>query len=356
MKRGYRLIEDEQALLKTCYILSRKKILAVDFEMENNLHRYGTHLALGQISDGKHTWIIDLKKIKNAEPLKRIMEDRKITKVFHDADFDMRTLDLILSCHAKNIFDTKIAAELLGLPELGLGSLLKEHFKVKKDSKAQRFDWTRRPLTPRMLSYAAKDVRYLIRLKKILENELKKKKRMKWAEEEFILLENIRHEEKENPHLIKGTKSMTGRERAIIRKVFDAREKIARKMDRPSFQIIGNKRLLEIAKNPPASINEWKSTKGLSWIAKKYAGKIFEAIKKGKTCPEEKKECKTRSARKPIDNSYLDEIKEKRNRIAEKLELEPHIIMNNHQMEDIARGENPGDVLKRWQYTIFEKK
>jgi len=347
----YMLVEDEEAIREAVHMMERSSVLAVDLEMENNFHRYGTHLGLIQVSDGKNIWLIDPLKINDCSPLCRIFESAKIQKVFHDPDFDLRVLDLTLSCHPKNIFDTKIACELLGREHESLSSLLEEMFGIKKDTKMQKVDWTKRPLDKRMLKYAATDVLYLIKVKENLEKELVSKGRMEWAQEEFKLLEKIRHKERDAPYLFKGTKSMNGRERAILHKLFECREEIAKKRDIPVFRVMDNKRLIELAKNPPAK-SDWKNIGGVSWLVKKYYWKFADAVKNGmKSIPEERPKGPVRID--TTDRKLLEGIKEERNKIAEEIAIKPYVLMNTTQMEEIARGGNPQSVLKKWQFRIL---
>ncbi len=346
----YRLVKDDESFKKTIDFLKQKRILALDLEMENNLHRYGTHLALIQISDGKKTWLIDPLKVKNLMPFVQIMENPKIQKVFHDYEFDFMVLHEKLDCHPKNVFDTKIAAELDGRKEFGLGSLLEELFNVEKDTKMQKVDWTRRPMTERMKTYAAKDVIYLIKVKTILEESLKEKGRESWFKEEFRLLEKIRYEEKKDFHLIKGSNSMTGRERAILHCLFDCREKLAKERDRPVYHVIANKKLLEIVKDPPKNEEEWKNMKGVSWIVKKNSKAFFNAVKRGKSIPEEKK---VRCIKARMGHKKFDYLKEERDRLGKVLDVQPYIIMSISQMEELARGETQKKILKEWQLKVL---
>ena len=160
------------------------KELAIDLEMEANLHHYGLHLAMIQLSDGKDTWLIDPLAIDDLGPIVELFENPAVQKVFHDVSFDFRILEELLACRPKNIFDTKIAALLLGKPSISLGGLLQEYFQVEKQEKFQRIDWLQRPLDQDMLAYAAGDVKYLLQLKHKLEDELKAGGRWPWFAEE----------------------------------------------------------------------------------------------------------------------------------------------------------------------------
>ena len=105
--------------------------------------------------------------------------------MLHDADYDLRLLHQDYGWHARNIFDTRIAAQLLGLTAFGLAALLDKYFGVRLDKKHQRADWSMRPLTPGMLDYAAQDTMYLLELRDRMRDALERAGRWEWAAEEF---------------------------------------------------------------------------------------------------------------------------------------------------------------------------
>ena len=108
--------------------------------------------------------------------------------MFHDADYDLRLLDREYGFRATNLFDTRIAAQLLNEPGVGLAALLERYLGVRLDKRFQRADWSARPLSPGMLEYAAADTRHLPELRDILRGQLRERGRLTWAEEEFGLL------------------------------------------------------------------------------------------------------------------------------------------------------------------------
>jgi ribonuclease D len=101
-----------------------------------------------------------------------MVEDPKVEIVFHDADYDLRLLRQDYGWQVRNVFDTRIAAQLLGIKAFGLAALLERSFGLKLDKKHQRADWSMRPLTADMLDYAAQDTMHLLGLRDILHGEL----------------------------------------------------------------------------------------------------------------------------------------------------------------------------------------
>ena len=121
-----------------------------------------------------------------------MLANSTVEKVFHDADYDLRLFDKEFGFHAANLFDTRIAAQFLNEPGIGLGALLLKYFGITADKRFQRADWSARPLTPPMLEYAAGDTSNLCELRDMLRNQLAGMNRLDWVMEELELLERTR--------------------------------------------------------------------------------------------------------------------------------------------------------------------
>src|SRR6476661_8419940 len=165
--------------------------IALDTEGAS-FHRFIDRIYLLQITTRERSAVIDPLPIGAPARLGQMLEDPKVEIVFHDADYDLRLLHQDYGWHARNIFDTRVAAQLLGLRAFGLAALLDKYFGVKLDKKHQRADWSLRPLTQGMLDYAAQDTIHLLELRDRLRAELERSGRWEWAREEFGLLEGTR--------------------------------------------------------------------------------------------------------------------------------------------------------------------
>jgi len=329
----------------------KQDVLGIDLECENNLHHYGVYLCLIQISSRDKDWIVDPLQIKDLTPVVEMLENPKIQKIFHDVDFDFRMLDYELKCHPKNIFDTQVATKLLGKKDLGLSSLLEEYFNVKK-TKFQKADWTKRPLPKKMLDYAIRDTKYLVEVKNRLEKELKDKNRLSWAEEEFKHIEGKNWELHQFSFMdMKGITKMSDNERAILKNLYELRERLAKKVDRPFHFIIHNKKLIELAKNPP-TLEQWKTMKGVHPIVKKKAELFYDTVEKGKKqklkIPKEEYKRFTKKQRE--DYKKLEEV---RAEISKKIKIEPSLILNKDQMREIVKGNLK--PLMMWQTRLLDK-
>jgi ribonuclease D len=166
-------------------------LLAVDTEAAG-YHRSDDRICLLQLSTRARTWVIDTIALRDLRPLQRILGDAKTELVLHDADYDLRLLSRDHAMHVARLFDTKVAAQFLGEPNIGLADLVEKHLGVRLEKKHQRADWAQRPLSPELLEYAAEDTRHLPALRDHLLLVLKRLNREAWAEEEFRILEATR--------------------------------------------------------------------------------------------------------------------------------------------------------------------
>ena len=346
----YTYIGTNEQLKEICNELEKESELGIDLECENNLHHYGAYISLIQIS-GRNNYVIDILKLTEFKSLVKIFEDKNIQKIFHGSDFDMRMLNNQLNCKPKNIFDTQVAALLLGKKDIGLGHLIKEYFNVEKIKKFQKADWTRRPLTVEMLDYASGDTIYLIRLRDVLVKELQEKGRLSWLEEDLLLLEKkewIYEEGKFNT--VKGYSHLEPKEKAIFKRLYNLRDELAKKVDRPIHFVINNKMLIGYTADPP---KDWGRIRGVHPIIRRNAELFSVEVKKGSKEKIEvvKREIKKLSLEKKEQLNQLEEFQVK---LGEELEIMKYLIMNKEQMIQIVVSESL-DGLKDWQKKLVKE-
>src|SRR4051812_5937324 len=244
--------------------ISDVKELALDTEGAS-FHRFLDRIYLLQLSTRARSAIIDPLPIGSPEKLGRLLQSKDVEVVFHDADYDLRLLHQDYGWHVTRIFDTRIAAQLLGIKSFGLAALLEQFFDVKLDKKHQRADWSMRPLTADMLDYAAQDTRYLLQLRDHMKAELERRARWSWAEEEFARLEGTRWEAEEAMEgflRLKGARDLNRRELAVLREVANWRDTVAAQLDRATFRVMGNEVLLDLPRRAPRSVSDLSAIKG----------------------------------------------------------------------------------------------
>ncbi len=287
--------------------------------------------------------------------------------ILHDADYDLRLLHQDYGWRVTNLFDTRVAAQLLGLRSFGLAALLEQYFGLKLDKKHQRADWSMRPLTADMLDYAAQDTRHLLPLRDKLRRELEGKGRWHWAEEEFRRAEGTRWED-EGPNMaflrMKGARDLTRRELARLRELAQWRDAIASELDRATFRVAGNEVLLDLARLAPTTREGLFAVKGFPrGMSDVRAQEALQAIARGNEVAEADLPRFPKTQRWDRDPEFDDRVarlKTVRDAMALEFDLDPGVLCSRDRMEAVAR-RNPRHVeelaeipeLRRWQGEVL---
>ncbi|MBM4193083.1 MAG: ribonuclease D [Gemmatimonadetes bacterium] len=328
-----------------------------------SFHRFVDRIYLIQISTPRDHAIIDPLPVAAPSQLGAWIQDPSVEVVFHDADYDLRLFAQDYGWKARNVFDTRVAAQLLGVNAFGLAALLESHFGVKLNKKHQRADWSMRPLTDDMLDYAAQDTMHLLALRDRMADALRKKERWSWAREEFDRLEGIRWSDEDAAFAflrIKGARDLTRRELAVFRELVQWRDSVAKEIDKATFRVVGNEVLLEASKAPPADRAALLRIKGMPrGIGERRGGEMLDAIRRGLAVPESElprfPKAK-RWARDPDFDAKVAAIKSVRDAAAKRLELDPGVLCSRDRMEAVARllpraveELSAVEGLRRWQ-------
>lgn len=360
----FRLVESQAAFDEVIAAVSREPIVAIDTEAAS-FHRYHDHIYLIQLSDRTSTWVIDPLAVPDLSAFGRLLADPAVEVDFHDADYDLRLFYKEFRFEARGLFDTRVSAQLLGLPSIGLAALLEESFGITPDKRFQRADWSVRPLTPPMLDYAAGDTSHLVELRDILRQKLIDAGRLAWAEEEFLLMEGTRWESTPNDPSrsflkLKGARLLSGRALARLRELYIWREATASDLDRASFRVMGNEVLLHLAEHPVADLDALGRVKGVGREALgRWGEMILAAIRRGDAVPEGELPRFERPPRKAFDPEWdgrVEKLKVARNSEAERLGLHPGVLCPNGTLEQIASARPvsfddlmKASALRRWQ-------
>jgi ribonuclease D len=259
-------IDDQPGLNKMVTDLCTEPLIAFDLEADSMFH-FKEKICLIQIATRTACYIVDPLPIPDMSPLSRILSDEAITKIFHGADYDVRSLYRDYGIAIHNLFDTELASRFLGLSETGLDAVLKKRFNICLEKKYQKKDWSQRPLPKEMINYAAKDVHYLIPLYEALQQELKGKERLAWVSEECRDLTLVRSSPvNERPLFlkIKGAGHLDRRNLAVLEGLLEFRMSLAEQKDRPLFKVIGNASLLTIAQAKPQTMSDLSNIRALS--------------------------------------------------------------------------------------------
>ncbi|MGD2098130.1 MAG: HRDC domain-containing protein [Desulfobacterales bacterium] len=346
--------------------LAKQQIIGVDLEADSMYH-FREKVCLIQIATPRITAVIDPLQIHDLSVLKPVFKRADILKIFHGADYDIRSLYRDFRISINNLFDTELACRFLGLKETGLEAVLKKRYNVRLDKKYQRKDWSKRPLPQEMVAYAAQDVRYLIPLAKSLQQELKNKGRLSWVEEECRYLSRVRPTNNNSGPLFvgfKGAGKLGPRGLAVLEELLRMRQKIAQQLDKPLFRIIGNKSLLRLAETRPSNLNKLRKTEILgSKQIDRYGKKVLAAVTRALQVPTKnlpRYPRKTAPVVPAIVAKRVKELRAWRDRRAQQLKVDPAIICTKALISAIAV-QQPATMsslskmkeLKAWQVKEF---
>ena len=335
----------------------------------NGFFRYPERVCLIQISIGSVPYLIDPLDVEDMEPLGKVLMDSNIVKIVHSGDYDIRSLNRDYGFKFRNVFDTSIAAGVLGSKRLGLDAILKEYVDVEvtKDKKLQRSDWTNRPLSKEALAYAADDVRYLGEAREVMKGRLIEKDRIRWAEEECERLSRIEFERKDEETAflnVKGSRDLDGIGLAILKRIFDFREDEAIGKDRPPFKIVGDSVLVSIAAEPDS---DYSRIKGIGWWERPSTLKRLKSLVQEARSDGPVKRPSTGQARglrlshkeREQANNRLKGLKEWRKMIGEKLEIDPSLLWPTSSLSRLSRFPNKlsderlEPEVRNWQFDEF---
>lgn len=161
-------VDHPTAFSRLASLLQEEPVIGVDTE-SNSLFAYQEQVCLIQFSTAGDDYLVDPLALKDLSALAPVFANPAIEKVFHAGEYDLICLKRDYGFTFDNLFDTMLAARILGLPGLGLGTMLEQEFSIQADKRLQRANWARRPLTTSMMAYARMDTHYLVALRDMLK-------------------------------------------------------------------------------------------------------------------------------------------------------------------------------------------
>ncbi len=305
-------------------------------------------------SDAVRDYIVDPLCPVDLTPLRRVLETREI--VLHSADYDLRMLRLGLNFVARRIFDTVIAARLLGFREFSLAALLKRYFGLELPKGSQKANWAQRPLPVRMAEYAINDVHYLLPLAEKLETELDRYGRRDWLRQsceraiEQAAITRVR--DQDELWRIRGAGSLHGRAAAVLRSLWQWREGEAEMADRPPFHILQNEDLVNAAISfVSGSVPHYKH------FSPRRRQAFCEAAQTALQLPEAEWPVSLRRfGTRPTSETVrrTEELRRRRDKSAQELGLEPSFIAPRSMLEAIAAERaRAAALLVAWQRELL---
>jgi ribonuclease D len=279
---------DLQRLAET---LSHETILAVDTE-SNSLYAYREQVCLIQFSTLRDDYLVDPITLENLSPLALLFSNPRIEKVFHAAEYDIICLRRDFGFQFANLFDTMLAARILGREAVGLGAILEIEFGVHLNKRCQRANWGQRPLPPYLLEYARQDTHYLISLRNRLRDELRQNGLDSLAIEDFDRMSGVSAIEGEGPTQpedkivdvwrISGAFDLKPQQAAVLLELCRYRDQVAHSNNRPLFKVIADRTLLAIAEALPQNLDELGQLPGMSrGQVERYGNPLLHAVQRG---------------------------------------------------------------------------
>lgn len=334
--------------------------LAIDTEADS-LHCYREKLCLLQVSvpaavsdrgynEAGRDHIVDPLADLDLAPLCAGLAQKEI--VLHGADYDLRLLRRSLGFVAHQIFDTVIAARLLGIREFSLAALVERFFGVKLTKGSQKANWARRPLPEQMVEYAINDTRYLLSLADRLDSQLRERGRLNWLRQsceraiEQAAAERVR--DADEVWRIRGSGALRNGAPAVLRALWQWREKEAEAVDRPPFHILQNDELLRAAESfASGSVPDYR------YFSPRRRRAFRDAAQSALQLPQEewplsRRRFGTRPSADVVRRS--EDLRGRRDRAAGELELEPAFVAPRAALEAIAADEaRATTLLVPWQ-------
>jgi ribonuclease D len=363
---AYILVETDADLEQVMPRLREAEALGVDLEADSMFH-YQEKVCLIQIATGQMNLLIDPLSVRDLSPLVPLFADRGIQKIFHGADYDMRSLYRDFGMEVHSLFDTQVAARFLGVREIGLASLLNTYFQIASDKKYQKKDWSQRPLPEPMMAYAVQDISYLLPLARTLQRELTQKGRLFCVEEECEVLSGVRPSPNNDRPLFtgfKGAARLDPRSLAVLEALLDFRDQTARRRDCPHFKVLGNQVILDIVQSKPLSRGDLGGIKGLSGRQIDQLGaSLIHRVKAALRLPDAALPVYPKKAwqrLKPAETARVEALKVWRDRMGEQWDVDPSVICTNTQIREIAiahpRNAQHMETMKdvrNWQVRLF---
>jgi ribonuclease D len=360
----FQLIDQPGQLAPLLEALQGVEEISLDTEADN-MYRYRVRVCLLQFLVKGEIFLVDALAPIELKPLWAEMAKKHL--VMHGSDFDLRLLHDLCGFRAHSLFDTMLAAQLLGRQRIGLASLLEEHFDVKLDKDSQKANWSKRPLTPRLLDYSALDVWHLPALRDLLTRQLNKLGRVSWLEQQCRAQIEAGSEgfsaPGDNDWRIGHSEKLRGAGLSVLHAVWHWREQQAERLDTPPFKVCSNDLLLKLAR----AAEEGGAEEAV--LASVHLGKrhsrlfpsLSAAVRSGlqrdpRTLPRRAGRDRGHAALTQAEIALLDRIKEDRDRVAARLGIEPTLIANRSLLAQIARAPRQLDaILLPWQADLLRE-
>jgi ribonuclease D len=337
------LITAKEHLEEVCVELAKCGRLAFDTE-SNGFYAHKEKVCLIQISSPTDDFIVDPIAFKDISALAPLFSDPKIEKLFHAGEYDVLCLKRDYGFTFANLYDTMIAARVLGTKELGLAAAIERHFGIVISKKLQRADWGKRPLTHEMIRYAQGDTHFLMRLADIQMKLLVEKGRLEDAKEAFAdlasLEPNLKTFDQDGFWKLVGRDDIGGRAMAALKEIWLYREHQAQSRDRAPFRVMPEDLMVRIAQALPETRVALAAVRGMSpYIVERFGSGLLAAVERGKTAPPLTRPPSAAPERKRLSDPEwrtFEALRAWRKSRSDKDGVDPVVIMTTENLRTLA--------------------
>jgi ribonuclease D len=360
-------VRTPEALAGLARSLEGCRAIGLDTESDSLYHHFDKVCLLQLATDRGEAILVDTLAVRDLSPLAPAMADPALVKVLHGADYDVTTLKRDFGFAFASLFDTMIAARLLGRSGIGLAAVAQDELGVALSKDSQKDDWSRRPLTPRQEAYALADVAHLVPLHERLSAKLAAAGRLEWLREECEAVAQLepaaRRRDPEAYLDVKGARRLPPRALAALRELHAWRERRAEETDTPPFRILGNESLMRLAERRPTDTAGLREVPGVLPRLRSHAEELLAAVRRAEELPDGDLPRPARAPRPVVPDVVLrrgERLKAWRARKAAELQVDVSVVLPQRLIDRLAQagprdsgGLSEVEGLRRWRREAF---
>ena len=352
-------IDKPEQLTDLCNRIKREPWIALDTEFLREKTYYPVFCLL-QIATPEWVVCVDPIALTDLSELFEVINNPEIIKVLHSCRQDLEIFYQETGKITAPVFDTQIAAPLLGFQENPGYAMLVSSFSNVNLSKAHtRADWTIRPLSEAQIQYAADDVIYLCKIYQIICQKLESLERLDWLEKDFELLQNAELYQVSPVNAwkkVKGRNRLTGKQLSIVQALSEWREQSAQSENRPKNWLIRDDLLLELAKLQPETVNDLNKIRSINErTVRRYGKVICHLINEAKQRTPIPTDNKKSAKKNPKQEAILDVLTAVVRMRADENSLNPVILASRKDLEKLLSDEQESSLLLGWRYSMVGK-
>jgi len=350
-------IDNNQSLAFACDTIRLSKVVCIDTEFHRETTYY-PELALIQVSNGEQTFCIDPLTVTDFTPFLSLLTNPNVTKVLHASQQDLEIFNQLFNTLPSPIFDTQIAAGLLGYgDQIGYAALIKKELNIDIDKSQTRTDWMRRPLSREQLLYAANDVYYLAKAYPKIIEQLTSLNRLEWLQGDFSSLCLPAHFKVDMQNIwkkVKGNQKLNGLQLAILQALAAWREETAQLRNRPRRRILPDDALIDIARLKPDSAEKITKLRSLNKtrLTREDADELLQRMNIAMRLPREHWPKHVKRHKLNVrEDALVDTLSAILKLKADEHRITPLNLASRRDLEDLLQGVSDVPLMQGWRYT-----